>query len=277
VLDPAEQLNTLVAYTANPQLSYGGMRLLRELGARAVRAGWLPILLGPFDQIPPGDAAALAQELTDKIEDVRAYLGLAPASGEVAALGGDLTMRQLAAALRRDLERLGQDLLAAAPGTGGPPPRAVLLCHRVDLWVDVVEKLLAQVGPAGLGAGATPLPLVLTGAVGDERSSPLGDARKNGAPWIQYLPLARFQCAEDNPEDILAYQWWLLNPPRGQRVYVPRRGSRPSWQRMMRAFMMGRAVYEETLFEFAGTLVPDYFVDGGDDNAVISAYTKAAP
>ena len=53
LLEGSDPLNVLVGYTQDTAKSYGGLRLLQELAARAVRAGCFPVLLGPYDQKPP--------------------------------------------------------------------------------------------------------------------------------------------------------------------------------------------------------------------------------
>jgi hypothetical protein len=63
LLDGDDPLNVLLGYTPDSNHSFGGERLLRQLGARAVRLGVLPILLAPFDQSPPTSRAQLAKEI----------------------------------------------------------------------------------------------------------------------------------------------------------------------------------------------------------------------
>lgn len=76
LLDEPDPLNVLVAYQADPRQHFGGKRLLRELAARAVRSGRLPVLLGPFDSDPPTDRAGLADALHGKLQEIRDNLGL---------------------------------------------------------------------------------------------------------------------------------------------------------------------------------------------------------
>ena len=272
----------LVARTADPKQSYGGMRLLRELAARAVRSGRLPVVLGPRDKAPPTDRAGLAEELLLRLQDMRANLGLPDKPARVVTVAADPRARppDVARAIRADLEELEQDLPGDNPVRASPYPHLVLLCHRVDLWLDAFEDLRGMLRPQGLGPGEHPVPVVMTGACGAEQGSQLEEVwlDHHGAAWIKFEPLDRFRSDDDNPEDILAYQWWLLNPPQGRsKVYAARRDSSLSWHRMMRFVMQGKALYDEqVLFEFASTLVPDFFTED-TDNDVLAGFARIAP
>lgn len=281
LLDGSDPLNALVAYTQDPAKSYGGLRLLQELAARAVRAGWFPVLLGPYDHDPPPSRARFAADLSDKLTDVRANLGLPPREDRLVAVAESAAKPlHLVAAIREALEALVADLPAADPVAGSPQPRVVLLCHRVDRWVDDVDHrdalddLLAMLGPKGLSPGAYPVPVVLTGA----DTGALGTARqeKHGAAWVKFLPLGRFRDGDDDPEDILAYQWWLLNPPERIPVYAPKRGADPGWQDQLR-WVMGNAtaIYDEAqLFGFAKA--SRVFFTADMDADILANYAKAA-
>ncbi len=131
----------------------------------------------------------------------------------------------LVEAIRADLDTLVADLPETDPvrARAADEPKVVLLCHRVEKWLDgALELLLTMLGQTGLSPGPSPVPVVLTGA--DMGS--LKEARQrrwNGKLWMGALPLDRFSTEED--EDLLAYQWWLLNPPSDKPVYAPRRGA----------------------------------------------------
>ena len=56
-------------------------------------------------------------------------------------------------------------------------------------------------------------------------------------------PLDRFP-TEDN-EDILAYQWWLLNPPPGIPAYAPLRTASDLWHEDLRLALELDAIYPE--------------------------------
>jgi len=149
----------------------------------------------------------------------------------------------------------------------GPEPRTVLLCHRVDQWGDgALAGLLAMLGRPGLGSsGAHRVPVVLTGA-DDGRLAEARQGRLNGAVWARFAPLGLFRSDDEDPEDILAYQWWLLNPPEGTDVYAPRRGLDPAWHRMLRREMRNaKTLYDaEALFGWADTATPFIFTRNND-------------
>jgi hypothetical protein len=275
LLDADEDLNILVAFTSNPNKSYGGMRLLRELGARAVRSGVLPVLLGEFgDDDGPQDLAALAAALEGRINEIRAdLLGLGKCRSEaVAAAGRNETGIDLAMAIRRDLDALVAALPEDDPvrNRGAGQPRTILLCHRVNGW-NALDDLLDLLGPHGLRGGTTPVPVVLTGA--DVR--PLKEARERrrwGPTRGRFMKLRRFQRDGDwdedgeyigqdlRNEDILAFQWWLLNPPVApdgqQRAFAPRRGTPgDDWKNTLRIVLDDKnVIYHPLIYTLAGGL-----------------------
>jgi len=283
LLDESDPLNVLVAHQSDPQQHFGGKRLLRELAARAVRSGRLPVLLGPFDSDPPTDRAGLAEALHGKLQEIRDNLGLPdrPAHITAAAAAPKAKPADLARAIRADLALLEDDLPDTDPVRLSPRPRVVLLCHRVDRWLEALDDLLDMLRPQGLGPGAYPVPVIMTGADGAEQGRPLLDARLNrfyGASWVAFEPLGRLRSEDSDPEDILAYQWWLLNPARDEQpVYAPRRGSSAAgWHGLLRWAMAERRLYDEqALFGFA-RVAKDYFTPDMD-NDVLAAFAKVSP
>jgi hypothetical protein len=278
LLDSADPLNVLLAYTPDSKGSYGGERLLRQLGARALRVGVLPVLLGPFDQAPPTSRQRLAREIRKSIQNVCVLLGLPAPLPELrvsaAADDPDAEPFDLAVALRADLEDLVAALPADDPGWSLAPgqPRAVLLCHRVDGWLEVLDDLLGMLGPTGLHPGARPLPVVATGADTDPlRSTRL--RRWSGKPWVRAAPLGRFPVAED--EDLLAYQWWLLNPPERKPVYAPKRDAPPGWRGMLR-WVMQDCIYDEDKLYGWAEVAQDYFTSEMDRD-LLASFARAAP
>jgi hypothetical protein len=274
LLDPGDPLNVLVACTPDRKSGYGGMRLLRELAARAVRAGRLPVLLGPFDQDPPTSRAEFAEALSDKLDEVRETLGLPRKPNLVVAQAQPGAKRQqLVRAIRDAFAELVADLPETDPVRASPHPRVVLLCHRVDQWLDGLHDLLHMIGPAGLSPGAHPVPVVMTGADTGELAD-ARHARYNGAAWAKFAPLDRFNSDDDDPEDILAYQWWLLNPPERTPVYAPRRGAHRDWQGQLR-WVMRKSLYDEhELFGFVK--VSGYFFTSDMDGDMLDSYARAA-
>jgi hypothetical protein len=296
LLDAADPLNVLLAYTPDKYRSFGGERLLRQLGARAVRLGVVPVFLGPFDQGPPTSRAGLAKEIGKSIRTIKASLippgdisrgdparpapgsapvipGVAGAHVKAAAADPDTEPIDLAQAIRADLGELVA-ALAADPVWARPPgqPRVVLLCHRVHGWVDALDDLLGMLGPTGLHPGAVPVPVVMTGADVDPITSTRTRAW-SGKRWATAAPLDRFPKAND--EDLLAYLWWLLNPPGGKPVYAPRRSGPQGWPDMLRWIMRNCIYDEDELFGWAMTAV-DYFTSEMDHD-LLASFSRAAP
>lgn len=277
LLDAEDPLNVLVAYTEDATRSYGGMRLLRELSARAVREGWLPVLLGPFDEAPPVTRQDFADELRDRLDDMRAYLGLPRREDRLAAAAAS-GPKALAQAIRDTFTELVADLPEDDPVRADPRPRVVLLCHRVDQWADVLPELFGpgpkMLGLHGLGAGEYPVPVVLTGA----DVSGLKQARTDwgsGARWAKFAPLGRFRMDDDNPEDILAYLWWLLNPEEGP-VYAPKRDADRDELRDLLRYAMREVIYQETALFGLAKAAKSLFTSDTDSD-ILASYMKAAP
>lgn len=275
LLDPEDDLNVLVAYTDDAAKRYGGLRLLRELSARAVREGWLPVLLGPFDGEPPGTREAFADELRDRLDDMRGHLGLSPRPDRLlsAAASGP---KILAQAIRETFEEFVADLPEDDPVREGPRPRVVLLCHRVDQWEKVLPELFGpgrkMLGPRGLGAGDYPVPVILTGSDTSElRMARL--ERYNGASWVKFAPLGRLRTDDDNPEDVLAYLWWLLNPQEGP-VYAPKRDAdRVELRDLLRHTMRDVIYQERALFGLAKAARSIFTSD--TDSDILASYMQA--
>jgi CHAT domain len=282
LLDGGDPLNVLLAYTPDSRGSFGGERLLRQLGARALRLGVLPLLLGPFDQSPPTTRVRLAREIKKSIQNVSVLLGLPSTPRGVridaAAADPDTEPFDLAIAIRADLD----DLISALPADdpvwsrAAGQPRVVLLCHRVDGWLDALDDLLGMLGPTGLHPGEMPLPVVATGADSD----PLKNARQrqwSGKQWVKAAPLNRFPTAED--EDLLAYQWWLLNPPDRRPVYAPKRSAPErgphEWAELLRWIMQDCMYDEDKLYGFASR-APVFFTSEMDHD-LLASFARAAP
>jgi CHAT domain-containing protein len=276
LLNGRDPLNVLVAYTSDPDKSYGGTRLLRELGARAVREGRLPVMLGPFNGDPPVTRVGFAEALADKITEIRDLFGLParPSQAVEAAVRPGAKRLDLVRAIHADLDGLVGDLPDGDPVKASPQPRVVLLCHRVDQWLDALEDLIGMLGPRGLHPGPDPVPVVLTGADTRDLHDVL-EGSWRGPSWVRCAPLGRFSSEDD--EDILAYQWWLLNPPEEEPVFAPKRGVSSEWQAQLRWVMdnAAKALYDEkVLFGFAKTLVGSLTSDRDDD--LLASYDRTA-
>ena len=281
LLDDTKSLNVLVACTPDSSNSYGGLRLLQELAARAVRAGHLPVLLGPYDQGQPTDHVRFAKELSAKITEIRINLGLKRKPDGIVTAAQEYTdlkdpPLEIVGAIRDAFTELAADLSAAAPGPPGQQPTVVLLCHRVDKWGDALGPLLKMLGPPGLNPGLDPVPVVLTGAGTGELAEM--QVEKSTARWVHFLPLGRFRSDDDDPEDILAYQWWWLNPEdRDTPVYAPRRGAE-DWHDLIRNSMDERPLYaKKHLLKFAQLAVSRRWFTADMDADILDAYARGVP
>ena len=276
LLDGDDPLNVLLAYTPDPYKSYGGERLLRQLGARAVREGVLPILLAGLEKNPPTTREALAGAISDQLYVVRTTLSLPERDSQqrlVAAAGA--SRLQLVKAIRAELDALVADLPADDPvrARKAGRPRVILLCHRVDKWVEALDDLLAMLGTAGLHPGAIPVPVVLTGAdIEPLKTTRLRDW--NGRLWVKSAPLDRFPEVED--EDILAYLWWLLTPPDGTPAYAPKRDAPPGWQEMLRWAMKTQEYIYNPVVLFSWAEAAKVFLTSERDDDLLASYARVA-
>jgi hypothetical protein len=295
LLDADDNLKVLVAHTPNAAKSYGSTRLLRELGARAVRSDVLPVFLGPFDNDRPDCLRKLAKEFEERINEIRSHLlnlNMWYPSEAVAAVENGAVGLVLAKAIRRDLDALVAALPADDPvrHRAAGQPRTILLCHRVDMWTGVIDKLLDLLGPVGLDGGATPVPVVLTGAENDDALKGVLEGRRfGGAHWIDFVPLRRLRGDRDEDdggmggaprnEDVLAYQWWLLNPPEAldgrQLAFAPRRGAPDDWKNAIRTTLRRlNCMYDEVIYDLAAG--SSSLVSASDDY-LLESYAKVLP
>jgi CHAT domain len=278
LLDGTNPLNVLLACTPNPNRSFGSDRLLRQLAARAVRQGVLPVLLSPLDQDPPKTRDKLAAEVSSALKKIRYALRL-PVPDRThlgaAARNPASTPADLAAAIRADLDALIADLPAVDPVRArlAGQPQVVLLLHRVDKWIYTLDDLLGMLGPMGLESGADPVPVVMTGADMDLKDTRLSKW-KSGRAWIRSAPLDRFPTDDD--EDLLAYLWWLLNPPKDTPVYLPLHRDDPTWRKVLRTALKD-CIYDQDLL-FTWVIAMDNLFDKQEiDHELLASFAQAAP
>src|SRR5262249_26346432 len=148
LLDGNDPLNVLVAHSSDPAQNLGGTRLLQELGARAVRSDALPVLLGDFDfdNDQTRNRKGLTDALKEGIDEIRFnLLDLdVRASHAVAAAQAGAKGARLARTIRKDLNELVEDLGPDDPVRQRPDgqPRTILLCRRVDEYLDALDDFL---------------------------------------------------------------------------------------------------------------------------------------
>jgi hypothetical protein len=226
----------------------GRRRLLKELGAIALRDGHAPLLLMPPDAAAPRTLRAFAAMLLERLVDLRARLGLAEDTGSMIlkalnggppALAADprdrsLQISQLLAAQRADpaplaseplrqaigwdLERLALDLRSSELPTRSPRSRPLVLLSGVESWGDALVALLEDLlDQDGFGRTGEPVPVIVAVRASGTTVGVLGPVREKSSgldPWVRVMALGPFS----EQEDRIAYQWVLLNPRRALRV-----------------------------------------------------------
>ena len=282
LVDPADKVGVLGAILTGPGV--GSKRLLAELGARALRAGHVPVMIGPYtaaDEKRPRDLASFVLAVSEKILYIRTQLGLPmPPSRAEQASGAAPNAAAVRSALRDDLFALARDAVAIAPpGTEPDAMTPVLMLAGIHEWDHALPFVLESCDPSGFGPGPRKLPLVYSGSLAGEVSSLVKDELENydpnEQPWKRLETLDHWQPSEDE----LAYRWLLLNPARlGDSVYAePRNAERGAWIEECRLQMAHLTMQQrvETLFVWAKVMEKNhgYFVANNDD-AALAAYPE---
>jgi hypothetical protein len=235
--DEGARRGALLAYATGSLRKLGAERVLREIASRYLRAGHVPLFLGPNPTLKPNSFVEIAAEILDVIVDVRRVLGLAerwpqtlPASQdpfsyelleeavrtfkETPAHTDDLKKR-----LNNDFEQLARDFALIGPPFGDHTHVAVLASEVHD-WGLGLTALLKSLTGQGLGragpveAERTLVPFIMTGVLDDSRGILLagqGDVKKVGSMW----ELKMFEAAEA----VAAYNLTMLQS--GQRLSPP--------------------------------------------------------
>ncbi|HEU4349733.1 MAG TPA: CHAT domain-containing protein [Actinoplanes sp.] len=309
LLDPGDGLAVVAAYS-EVEAEYGGTRLLRELAGATLRAGHLPCMVGPFQQgQAPTTVRRLALRITECVLKLRKILGidagwtsetlgaLADDAGKPAdkspaqviamlnrEAGDDVPVGMVVDPLRADLFALAADA-AAKGGLFGAGTRPLLLLDDVHLYDRALDALVDNdvFGTRGFGDGAEMLPAVLFGkqAVANGARLAEADARYRGATWWRCRSVQHFRdiaARNGSDEDVLAYQWWLLNPEPNLgglgQVLAPRRIADNPWADVARTVMLdSRQVYDgELLGRIAALGLQKKWFSGSDDDAILRAY-----
>ncbi|MFC7530845.1 CHAT domain-containing protein [Actinoplanes sp. GCM10030250] len=312
LLDPADGLAVLAAQS-DDGAAYGGTRLLRELAAAAVRAGHLPCLIGPFVKgRAPTTVRTLALKITNGVLRLRKTLGVdqgwqsatlaqlaagvdvpagLPPAAMIARLErlarlapDDMSIQEVTDPLREDLFTLAADA-AAMGGPFAAACRPLLLLDDVHLYDHALDALAEEggLGPAGFGAGSRILPTVLFGKVALANEQRLaGIAATNvGGGWWSLRDVRNFRelaLRNNSEEDLLAYQWWYLNPAPATggpaTVLAPRRVANNLWAEVARLKMEeSHQVYDPVrLSRFAKFAVERAWFTTSTDDEILRAY-----
>jgi hypothetical protein len=238
-------VSVLVASVEGPGSGYGKTRLLEELTVQALRDGHVPCLVRPkkpeMSGGVPGDLPKNALDLgviiMQAINTARTGLDLEPrvyseiykllqltepfsesvSKSEldnrikaVLGLASAITPPAIRLAIQIELQELVKDARAAHEHIRRVQGRAIVLLDDVDSYGEAIDDLGAMLTKSGLGTAAEPAPVVIacskTGPAADKLKPITGQAMS----WLKELRLEAF--SEKNEEDLLAYNWILLNP-----------------------------------------------------------------
>lgn len=298
---PGEQLDEraarglVVAHATGPSFDLlGSRRLLREIACRFVRAGHVPLLLGPFTNgMAPTSFAGLIGALLEKIIDARSIIGLplswpgllgrAPAAPSFADLKAAIDAFKTSIPNPNDVKNwLAPEFAglakgyAAAGGPFGSHTHVAVLGDAAHDWNDALEPLLGIVKSAGLGPPGGPLvPLIFTTLFDAGKGIYLSNQRAALGNAGKLVELGQFGDAEA----IAAYNWTLLQPWQGA-AYIAKEGKDKRWDGILRRrFADGHfpAYLETELYNLVLAYMADDEEDrplrriDEDDDAVIEA------
>jgi len=272
----------------------GGPRLLREIGLTLLRAGHIPLFLGPYDDrnAPVSIRACIAEIISRAVKVATIQEARLPQFSLLGGAGPDyedvLTalreFREDCHELDRDIARLrlSRDLAAfiSAMGDSGPPfgsqTRAVVLADSLHAWAGVVDDLLPMIDASGLGTARDPVPVIATYSL----TAGMGPRLKaftecHVGPGFAFPPLGPLTDAEA----ILGFQWVLLHPwkPEYRNVYVCRDAEREQVSGDLRILDGLPDAVERDLYLLAQLLERHGFLVSADDDAVYQQYESKYP
>lgn len=311
LLDDREDLQVLLAL-ADGRERLGKTRLLCEFASRALWAGHVVVMIDDNlgdKTVLPSTSVQLAAWLLEGIEQARTHFGMSGVfdselRGELetvmdrrlrlGALSSDRRKSKLAGflgdcktfkgekgalehsiatALRADLATLMEEARALDSNPVDERSHPVLVLGEVGYWGDAASLLCHRLlGPNGLKAGNTPVPVFATGSFSDAAGEILRQerGRATNRPWIRYEELKAF----DDDEGALAYQWVLLHPwsqcKYGDTTYAsdPYRDPEGKWKNIFQEKFEGipGCFDSAEFYEMAHILaVTEFFVEANDD------------
>ena len=241
--DPDRSLGFIGLHREGSLSRLGGPRLLREIGLTLLRAGHVPLFLGPYDdRNAPASLRACAAEIISRAIKV-ATMQDAPlprcrllgdaGPGHEDILTALREFRDDRDDLDRDIARLrlSRDLIAFARtiADSGPPfgphSRVIVLADSLHAWAGVVDDLLPMIDASGLGTARDPVPVIatysLTAGMGPRLKA---FTESHVGPGFAFPPLGPLT----DTEATLGFQWVLLHPWKQEyrKVYVSRDGQR---------------------------------------------------
>jgi hypothetical protein len=280
----------------------GSRRLMREIACRFVRAGHVPLLLGPFSPTGPTTFAQLAGELLRAIGIARdainlplrwpGLLGPEPVPVTYAGMeeaikkfkeAADPDPRDVKIGLAPEFEKLVEGY-AAFGAPFGPHTHVAVLGDAAHDWGTGLKPLLDMVTVAGLGStgsgGQSQLvPLLITALFDVGQGIHLAERQGELSNVGNFRQLEMFE----ETEAIAAYNWTLLQPWQSG-AYIAKDGQADRWDDILRRGFANDhyPVYLETkLYELVKYLMLD---DQGplrkideDDDAAIQAISGGRP
>jgi len=272
----------------------GSRRLMREIACRFVRAGHVPLLLGPFSPTGPTTFAQLLGELLQTLVIARDAIGLplrwpgllGPAPGPATYGAMEEAIKKLKEAadpdprdVRRELapefESLVQGYAASGPPFG-PHTHAAVLGDAAHDWGTGLRPLLDMVTDAGLGLSGNEgqsrlVPLLITALFDSGQGIHLYERQG------ELTNVGNFRALEmlEETEAIAAYNWTLLQPWQSG-AYIAKEGQADRWDRILRKRFANDhyPVYLETkLYELVDNFMLDdqgplRKIDKEDDDAI---------
>ena len=280
----------------------GSRRLLREIACRFVRAGHVPLLLGPFTSVGPTTFSQLVGELLAAIGLARKsfnlpqhwpeLLGPAPVNVTYGAM--DEAIKKFKETpdpdpwdVKLGLAPVFESLVEAYAAHGAPfgqHTHVAVLGDAAHEWGTGLKSLLDMVTVAGLGfsgdGGESRLvPLLITALFDVGQGIHLAERQSELRNVGNFRPLEMFE----ETEAIAAYNWTLLQ--RWQSgAYIAKEGQAERWDTILRGRFENDhyPVYLETmLYELVKNFL--YDVEGPlrrideDDDAAIRAISGGHP
>ena len=280
----------------------GSRRLLREIACRFVRAGHVPLLLGPFSSAhSPTTFSQLVGELLTSIGLARKVMELpwrwpgllGPAPVNVTYGATDKAIRNFMSTpdpdpwdirleLAPEFESLVEEY-AALGAPFGPHTHVAVLGDAAHEWGAGLKPLLDMVTGAGLGTSGNGgerrlVPLLITALFDVGQGIHLAEREGELTNVGNFRPLEMFE----ETEAIAAYNWTLLQPWKG--AYIAKEGQADRLDRILRGTFENDhyPVYLETeLYRVVKALMND--VQGPlrrideDDDAAILAMSEGHP
>jgi hypothetical protein len=270
----------------------GGTRLLREIGLSLLRAGHVPVFLGPYDdRNAPASLRAVVAEILRRAVKLAVALGISLPGFQLLETGADSDIHTVLRQFRTDSapldpdstkSRLGSDLaaLAARMTEAGPPfgshTHVVVLADSLHHWAGAVEDLIEMFSASGLGTGQHPVPVIATYSL----TSVMGPALKtftedNVGPGFAFPPLEPLTDAEAS----VGFQWVLLHQwhPEYRKLYVCPGSGHEDLVRDLRTLRGRPEAVDEQLYMLAQILENRGFLVSADDEGVYRQYESRYP